>query len=81
VSASDLLTVLGGTSGGVAIVMLVLFVTGQIYSKSSYDDMKEQRDEWKRLAELAGARAEAGILAGRIVADALQTHGAPRILE
>jgi hypothetical protein len=81
VSASDLFTVLGGTSGGVALVMLVLFITGQIYSKSSYDDMKEQRDEWKRLAELAGARAEAGILAGRIVADALQNHGAPRILE
>lgn len=77
-SVGDILTLIGGSSGGTAIVMLVLFVTGQIFSKSSYDDMKDQRDEWRRLYELEHARSEAGLIAGRIVADALSHAASPK---
>lgn len=70
-SAGDLLTLFGGSAGGTAIVFCILFITNQIYSKGTYDDMREQRDEWKRTAELNAARAEAGVIAGQVVKDAM----------
>lgn len=71
-SAGDLLSLFGGASGGTAIVFCILFITNQIYSKGAYDDLREQRDEWKRAAELNAARAEAGVIAGQVVKDAMQ---------
>jgi hypothetical protein len=70
-SAGDLLSLFGGASGGTAIVFCVLFVTGQIFSKGAYDEMRADRDDWKRIAELERARAEAGVVAGTIVKDVM----------
>jgi hypothetical protein len=70
-SAGDLLTLFGGASGGTAIVFCVLFVTGQIFSKNAYDEMRADRDDWKRIAELERARAEAGVATGAIVRDVM----------
>lgn len=70
-SAGDLLTLLGGSGGGTAVVFCVLFLTGQIYTKKAYDDMRADRDEQKRIAELERARADAGVIAGQIVKDVL----------
>ena len=61
-------------SGGALVVMAIgfyLFVTGTIVPKTTYDEMREQRDEWKRTAELNAARAEAGIAAGQVVKDVM----------
>ena len=63
-------------SGGALVVMAIgicLFLSGQIVPKSTHDEMREQRDEWKRTAELNAARAEAGIAAGQVVKDVMLT--------
>lgn len=70
-SAGDLLSLFGGASGGTAIVFCVLFVAGLIVPKSTYDEMREDRDEWKRIAELERARGEAGVITGQIVRDVM----------
>lgn len=70
-SAGDLLSLFGGASGGTAIVFCVLFITGMIVPKTTHDDMREQRDEWKRTAELNAARAEAAITTGQVVKDVM----------
>lgn len=70
-SAGDLLSLFGGASGGTAIVFCVLFITGLIVPKSTHDEMREERDEWKKTAELERARAEAGVVAGQIVKDVM----------
>ena len=70
-SAGELLSLLGGTSGGTAVVMLVLFITGIIVPKSTHDEMREERDEWKKTAELERARSEAGVVTGQIVRDVM----------
>lgn len=70
-SAGDLLTLFGGAGGGTAVVFCALFISGMIVSRKTYEDMREQRDEYKRLAELERARAEAGVVTGQIVRDVM----------
>lgn len=70
-SPAELLSLLGGTTGGTALAFCILFITRQIYPKGTYDDVCEQRDEWKRKAELSDARAEAGVLAAQIAKDVM----------
>lgn len=72
-SAGDLISLFGGASGGTAVVFCVLFVTNLIYSKGAYEEMKEQRDEWRKIAELERARSEAGVVAGQVVKDVMVT--------
>lgn len=75
--ASDIITLL---ENGTAIVLfLALLLTEQIVPKGRLEDVKEElaevkaeRDEWKRTAELNGARAEAGVLAGQTARDVLR---------
>jgi hypothetical protein len=70
-SAGDLLSLFGGASGGTALVFCVLFITGLIVPKGTHDEMRADRDDWKRIAELERARAEAGVATGAIVRDVL----------
>ena len=70
-SAGDLLSLFGGAGGGTAIIYVVLLITGIIVPKSALDEMREQRDEWKKTAELNAARADAGVVAGQIVKDVM----------
>lgn len=73
-SPSDVISILGPSiSGTVAIVMLALFITGQIVPKSRVDEIKEERDEWRQVAENERLRADAGVQAGQIVRDVLTT--------
>lgn len=61
-------------SGGALVVMAIgiwLLMSGQIVPKGTHDEMREQRDEWKRTAELNAARAEAAVAAGRVVRDVM----------
>lgn len=58
--------------------MLALFVAGYIVPKSRVteeharvEEMKEERDEWRRAAELQAARADSAIQTGRIVRDVM----------
>lgn len=64
-------TALGGASGGTAIIMLILFITGQVVSRPSHEEMRQDRDEWRRIAELERARADAGVVAGQVVKDVM----------
>jgi hypothetical protein len=70
-SIGDVLTLLGGTGGGIGLVMLALFITGYIVPKSRVDDIKEERDEWKRTSELERQRADASVAASQIVKDVM----------
>lgn len=70
-SGADLLTLLGGSAGGTGIAFCILFITGMIVPKGTYDEMREQRDEWKKTAELNAARADAGVVTGQIVKDVM----------
>lgn len=51
--------------------MLTLFITGFLYSKNSYDEMRADRDDWKHIAELERARAEAAVAAGQVVKEVM----------
>lgn len=70
-SAGELLSLFGGTAGGTALVFCVLFMTGWIIPKPAHDDMRAQRDEWKRTAELERARSDAAVAAGQVVKDVM----------
>lgn len=73
-SVGDVLSILGQSiSGTVALVMLALFITGQIVPKSRVDEVKEERDEWKKTAENERLRADAGVMTGQIVKDVFTT--------
>lgn len=69
-TTGDLITLL--ENGGAIIVFIVLLVTEQIVPKGRLDEVRTERDEWKRAAELNGARAEAGVLAGATARDVLR---------
>lgn len=66
-STGDLITLL--ENGGAILVFIGLLVTEVIVPKGRLDEVKAERDEWKRVAELNGARAEAGVLAGQAARD------------
>ncbi len=70
-AVETIISLMGGTGGSVGIVVLALFITGHIVPKSRVDEIKEERDEWKRTAENERLRADAGVLAGQIVKDVL----------
>lgn len=61
-------------SGGALVVLAIgsyLFLSGRMVPKATLDEMREQRDEWKRTAELNAARADAGVAAGQVVKDVM----------
>lgn len=86
-SVTEILSILGGSGGAVGLLVIALFVTGQIVSgKSSAESrkelelafqvIKEERDEWRKIAEIERQRADverqradAGVLAGQIAKD------------
>jgi hypothetical protein len=70
-SAGEILSLFGGAGGGTAVIFCALFITGQIVSRSAHEDMKAQRDEYKRALELERARADAGVVTGQIVRDVM----------
>lgn len=79
-SAAEILGLLGGSGGTVGLVMLALFIAGQVVpkkrveeEKQNTEEMKKERDEWKMIANLERQRADverqradAGVLAGQI---------------
>jgi hypothetical protein len=81
VPAGDLFQLFGGAGAGVvgvSILIAVLFITGQLATKKQLDDadkrladMRDERDEWRRTAELERARSEAGVVTGQIVRDVM----------
>lgn len=78
-TVSDILALMGGTGGGVGIIMLYLFIRGEIVPKSRVDEkqldldaMKEERDEWKRAYEIERVRADAGVQAAHVVKEVVQ---------
>jgi hypothetical protein len=86
-SPTEILSLLGGSGGAVGLVMLALFITGHIVPKSRVSESKEElaaalaiireeRDEWRKIAEIERQRADverqradAGVLAGQIAKD------------
>lgn len=72
-SVGDILSLLGGTGGGTAIAFCALLITGLIVPKSTYEDMKEQRDEYKHAYEIERARGDAGVMAAHVAKDVLSS--------
>lgn len=66
-STGDIITLL--ENGGAILVFIALLITEVIVPKGRLDEVKAERNEWKRVAELNGARAEAGVLAGQAARD------------
>ena len=79
--AAELFQLFGGAGAGVVgvcVVLMVLFITGKITTQSQLDaaktqltEMKTERDEWKKTAEIERARSEAGVVTGQIVRDVM----------
>lgn len=77
----ELFQLFGGAGAGVVgvcLVFVILFITGRIstqkqleQAQTRYEEMREERDEWKRVAELERARSEAGVVTGQIVRDVM----------
>lgn len=56
-STGDLISLL--RDGGPVVVVCALLISGVLVPKWAHDDVKKQRDEWKRAAEVSDARADA----------------------
>lgn len=65
-SVSDLLTIMGGSGGGVGIIFLVLFITGYIVPKSVVEEKNEEIAELKQELRIQQARGDAGVLAAAV---------------
>lgn len=70
-SAGEILSLFGGAGGGTGLVFCVLFMTGWIVPKPTHDDVRGQRDEYKKALELERARSEAAVAAGQVVRDVM----------
>jgi uncharacterized protein YjaG (DUF416 family) len=83
VSPGDLAQLFGGAGAGVVgvcIIIVTLFITGQITTKKQLDDaeVKYQQkvaecDEWKEAWRIERARGDANEATGRIVKDVMQS--------
>lgn len=74
-SATELFQLFGGAGAGVVgvcIVVVCLFLSGQIVTRREHNEMREERDEWKKTAEINQARSESQEVTGRIVRDVMQ---------
>jgi len=69
VSTGDLITLI--ENGGAVVVFCALLITGVVVPKWVHDDVKQQRDEWKKAAELSDARADAVMDIGRVTRDVM----------
>jgi hypothetical protein len=67
----DILSYIGGGTGGTAIVFFVLWLAGLIHTKAAMDEKKEEIGELKRALELERKRGDAGVLTGQIVRDVM----------
>jgi hypothetical protein len=67
----DILSYIGGGTGGTAVVFFVLWLTGMIHTKAAMDEKKEEIGELKRALELERKRGDAGVLTGQIVRDVM----------
>ena len=56
---------------GVCLVFVTLFLSDQIVTKRRYEEMREERDEWKRTADLERTRSDANVATGQIVRDVM----------
>lgn len=70
-SAAELLSLFGGAGGGTTLVFCILFITDTIVTKRRYTELREERDEWKRTAELERARNDALTPALQVVKDVM----------
>jgi len=71
VTVGDIVTLLGGAGGGIGVIMLALFISGVIVPKSRVDDMKEERDEWRRKSEVDQAISQALLEVAGVTKDTL----------
>jgi hypothetical protein len=71
VSPGEILSLFGGAGGGTALVFCVLLITGWVVPKPSVDEIRQQRDEYKRALDLERARSEASVVTGQIVRDVM----------
>jgi hypothetical protein len=72
-SPSDVLSLVGGSTGGTAIAFFVLWICGLIHTKAAMDEKKEEIAELKEALRLERARGDAGVLTGQIVRDVMTT--------
>jgi len=79
VNVSDFITLVGGTGGGVGLVMLYLFITGYIVPKGRIEEkdkemglLRAERDEWKRAWELERARGDVQVQASYVIKEIAQ---------
>lgn len=70
-SVAELLSLFGGAGGGTALIFCILFISGWVVPRGTYDELKADRDEWKRTAELERTRADAAVDASQIVKDVM----------
>jgi hypothetical protein len=71
VSIGDVVTLLKDI--GPITLVFALMVTGMIVPKWVHDDVKKQRDEWKRAAELSDARADAIMDTSRVTNEVMHS--------
>jgi hypothetical protein len=73
-SVGDVVSLLGqGISGVVAIAMLALFITGQIVPKSRVDEIKEDRDDYRRALEAERQISNMHLQTSLVVKDVMQS--------
>jgi hypothetical protein len=70
-SASDIITLL--ENAGVAGLVLILLVTGVLFTKSHVEDLKQEITELKETVRLANDRADAERRRGDAAVEAAQT--------
>jgi hypothetical protein len=73
VSPGDFVALFNGTLGafGVLVIVFALILSGHLVTKREMDRVTQDRDEWKRAAEISDARADAIIDVSKITNDVM----------
>jgi hypothetical protein len=69
----DFLSLIGGSTGGSAIVFFILWMCGLIHTKAAMDEKKEEIAELKETIRLERVRGDSAVLTGQIVRDVMTT--------
>lgn len=70
-SASDVISLIGGGTGGTAIVLFTLWLTGLIHTKAAMDEKNATIQELKEQNRLERQRADSAVITGQVVRDVM----------
>ena len=71
-TTGELISLFGGAGGGTAVVFCILWLTGQIHTKSAMDDKNKQIEKLERALEVERLRGDIQVQTAHVVREVMQ---------